>query len=264
MKVPFKRTKAPEREGEMTLLEHLIELRKRVIRSVLGIFLGCTIIFLFRGQIFDILKRPYCDYQTEASNECEFLLTGPLDSFSFLLTLVGYGGLVLATPIVLYQMARFVLPGLYPNEKKALIPFIVGSVVLLAGGMLAAYTVMPRALAVLADFGFDGFVAFFSPVQYVGFFVKMLFAFGVAAELPIVLIFLQMVGVVKPETLAKNRRIAIAAITLLGAIITPTGDPVNLAIVAVPMYIFFEISIVVGKLIVRRRDSTPTSAGLTG
>ncbi|MEL6984830.1 MAG: twin-arginine translocase subunit TatC, partial [Actinomycetota bacterium] len=160
-----------------------------------------------------------------------------------------YGGLILATPIVLYQLGRFVMPGLYPHERKALIPFVLISVLLLAGGMIVAYLLLPRALSVLSDFGSDTFVSFFSPREYLGFFVKMLFAFGVAAELPLVLIFLQKVGVVKPDTLARNRRLAIVAVVILGAIITPTGDPFTLAVITIPMYLFYEIAILVGKRI---------------
>lgn len=276
MKVPF-RASAPKDSSsndEMTLLEHLVELRKRIIRSLLAVMLGCIIIFAFSRPIFDFLKQPYCDFQASAEGQlpteletgdcAPFIVTRPMESFSFLLTLVGYGGLVLATPVILYQIARFVMPGLYDHEKRLLYPFLAGSVILLAFGMVSAYLVMPQALEVLASFGFDGFVAFFSPNEYVGFFVKMLFAFGVAAELPIVLIFLQLVGVVKPDTLAGNRRVAVAAITLLAAIITPTGDPFNLAIVAVPMYIFYEISIIIGRQLVKRKRPAGAQAGLSG
>ncbi len=148
---------------------------------------------------------------------------------------------------MLYQLGRFVLPGLYPHERKALIPFIIISALLLAGGMFVAYLLLPRALGVLSDFGSDTFVSFFSPREYLGFFVKMLFAFGVAAELPLVLIFLQKVGVVKTETLARNRRLAIVAVVVLGAVITPTGDPFTLAVITIPMYLFYEIAILIGK-----------------
>ena len=133
------------------------------------------------------------------------------------------------------------------QQRKALIPFVAISVLLLAAGMVVAYLLLPRALGVLSDFGSDTFVSFFSPRAYLGFFVKMLFAFGVAAELPLVLIFLQKVGVVKPETLARNRRLAVVAVVILGAVITPTGDPFTLTVITVPMYLFYEISILIGK-----------------
>jgi sec-independent protein translocase protein TatC len=249
MKLPFGREgkASSEPAGEMTLIGHLTELRTRLIRSVLAVTVAAIVVYAFYDPIFSLLQDPYCQFQAGEGRECELLVTAPLESFNVRLTLAGYGGLILATPIVLYQLGRFVMPGLYPHERKALIPFVAISVLLLAAGMVVAYLLMPRALSVLEGFGSDTFVSFFSPSAYLGFFVKMLFAFGVAAELPLVLIFLQKVGVVKPETLAKNRRIAVVAVVVLGAVITPTGDPFTLAVITIPMYLFYEIAILVGK-----------------
>jgi len=265
MKLPFRRGKkeSADPDGEMTLVGHLTELRTRLIRSVLAVTAAAIVVYAFFNPIFDLLQEPYCEFQAENAEEsgglfalpssddpestCALLVTAPLEEFNVRLTLAGYGGLILATPIVLYQLGRFVLPGLYPHERKALIPFILISALLLAGGMFVAYLLLPRALSVLSDFGSDTFVSFFSPREYLGFFVKMLFAFGVAAELPLVLIFLQKVGVVKPETLARNRRLAIVAVVVLGAVITPTGDPFTLAVITIPMYLFYEIAILIGK-----------------
>ena len=234
----------------MTLLDHLKELRKRLIRSVLAIFIGAIVVYVFRRTLFDFLRAPYCQFQDGVGRECNFLIQGPLEAFSVVITLAGYGGLILATPVIMYQIGRFVMPGLYAHEKKALIPFVAISIVLLVLGMAVAYWVLPRALSVLLiDFGFDGFEPLFSPRLYVGFFVKMLFAFGVASELPLVLVFLQKIGVVRNETLRKNRRVAAVAVVILGAVITPTGDPFTLAIISIPMYIFYEIAILIGKRI---------------
>ncbi len=258
MKNPFQRSKAPEQPaGEMTLVGHLTELRKRLIRSALAVFLGAIFVYAFREWIFELLQEPYCQFQEDAGRECELLLRAPLEAFSVMLTLAGYGGLLIATPVILYQMGRFILPGLYPNEKKALLPFIAISVVLLCMGMTVAYLLMPKALTVLVGFGVDSFVPLFSPQEYLGFFVKMLFAFGIASELPLVLIFLQKIGVVKTETLAGNRRIAIVAVVILGAVITPTGDPFMLLVISVPMYLFYEISIIVGRRIKKDDGSSP-------
>ncbi len=267
MRNPFRRAKkgpAVGPDGEMTLVGHLSELRTRLIRSVLAVVAAAIVVYAFFNPIFDFLQEPYCQFQADngASFEelglgsggsgvdqeaCGLLVTAPLESFNVRLTLAGYGGLILATPVILYQLGRFVMPGLYPHERRALIPFIGISILLLAGGMVVAYLLLPRALGVLEDFGSDTFISFFSPSEYLGFFVKMLFAFGVAAELPLVLIFLQKIGLVRPETLAKNRRLAIVAVVILGAVITPTGDPFTLGVITVPMYLFYEIAILVGK-----------------
>lgn len=253
----WQRDKKPEiPAGEMTLVGHLTELRKRLIRSVLAVIIGAIVVYAFNRPIFGVLQDPYCDFQIANDNPCEFLQTYPLEGFSTILTLAGYGGLILATPIVLYQMGRFIMPGLYPNEKRAIIPFVLISALLLALGMTVAYFLMPKALDVLASFGPDTFVPLFTPSLYLGFFVKMLFAFGVAAELPLVLIFLQKIGVVKTETLAANRRIAIVGVVILGAVITPTGDPFMLAVISIPMYLFYEIAIIVGKRIKKDEGSS--------
>lgn len=261
MRLPFRGSaESRQPEGEMTLVGHLTELRKRLIRSAIAVFVGAVVVYAFHNQIFEVLQEPYCEFQTADGRECKFLADAPLTAFSVVLTLTGYGGLVLATPVILYQLGKFVLPGLYPHEKKALLPFLAGSILLLALGMAVAYLLMAKALTVLLSFGPDTFEPLFRPQEYLGFFVKMLFAFGIASELPLVLIFLQKIGVVKTETLAKNRRIAVVAVVILGAVITPTGDPFMLLVISVPMYLFYEISIIVGRRIKKDDGSTPAPA----
>ncbi|MDH3294143.1 MAG: twin-arginine translocase subunit TatC, partial [Acidimicrobiia bacterium] len=118
----------------MTLLGHLTELRKRLIRSVLAIVIGAIVVFILRGQVLRFLEAPYCEFQLDfgAVDSCQFLQRDPLESLSVVLTLSGYGGLLIALPVVLYQLGRFVMPGLYPHEKRMLIPFLIASVLLLA------------------------------------------------------------------------------------------------------------------------------------
>ncbi len=258
LKNPFRRKAKPSiPPGEMTLVGHLTELRTRLIRSVIAIVVAAIVIFIFFKPIFGLLQDPYCQFRLDDGQPCELIVTSPLESFNVQLTLAGYGGLILALPVILYQMGRFVLPGLYPNERRALLPFAAISMVLMLIGMASAYFMLPRALAVLAEFGSETFVEFFRPSEYLSFFVKMLLAFGIATQLPLVLIFLQKVGMVKPETLAGNRRIAIVAVVFLGAVITPTGDPFTLAVISIPMYVFYEIAIVLGK---RMKPIVPEAA----
>jgi sec-independent protein translocase protein TatC len=237
----------------MTLVGHLAELRTRLIRSVLAIAACAIVVYIFFDPIFSLLEAPYCE-QFETLDDCQFQIREPLESFSVVLSVSGYGGLLLAMPVILYQLAKFVLPGLYPNERKMILPFVAASVVLLLMGIVSGYLLMPKTLSVLGSFGTDTFVQFFSPKAYIGFFIKMLLAFGIAAELPLVLIFLQLIGVLSTATLRKNRRIAIVAVVLLSAVVTPTGDPFTLMVLAVPMYLFFEIAIIVGGRMTRRRQ----------
>ncbi len=237
--------------GEMPLLAHLVELRSRLIKCVVAVVVAAVLVGIFQTPIFEFLSEPYCNLRPE--NDCSFLVTDPLGEFNVLITLAGYGGVILAMPIILYQIARFVLPGLYPAEKRAVAPFVLGSVVLLFLGLLVGYVFLPRALEVLTSIGSDRFENQFTPNNYLKFFVKMVLAFGLAFELPLILVFLQVVGIVTPETLRRNRRIALVAIVILGAVITPTSDPFNLAIVSIPMYVFFEISVVLGGRLTKGR-----------
>lgn len=261
MKIPFRKQKGDDEpdEVDMTLVGHLSELRTRLIRSVLAIVVGAIVVYVFNEQIFDFLANPYYEQRAAEGEPGEFLVRSPLEGFSVVLSLAGYGGLIFALPVILYQLGKFVLPGLYPSERKALLPFVGASVVLLVLGMVVGYLLMPKTLSVLSSFGPDTFREFFSPQDYVGFFIKMLLAFGIAAELPLVLIFLQMIGVVKTETLKKNRRIAIVAVAILSAVVTPTGDPFTLAVLAIPMYLFFEVALIIGGRITRRRQVAATS-----
>lgn len=256
MKNPIRRSKsaAAEPTPDMTLIGHLGELRTRLIRSVIAIVVGAIFVWVFFDPIFNFLADPYCDLKADQGEECDFLTTAPLDNFSVVVSLSGYGGLILALPVVMYQLGKFVLPGLYPSERKVLLPFFAISVLLLALGMVAGYLLMPKALEVLTGFGSDKFIELFSPKSYTSFFVKTLLAFGIAAELPLVLVFLQLVGVVKTETLKKNRRIAIVAVVILAAIVTPTGDPFMLSVLAIPMYLFYEMSLIIGGRMTKRRQ----------
>jgi sec-independent protein translocase protein TatC len=245
--VRFRRSQPeePNGDGQMALVDHLSELRTRLIKSVAAIVVFAIFIYIFFDPIFEVIRQPYCDIQPP--EDCGLLNTEPLGQFNTVLTLSGYGGLIMALPVILYQLARFVMPGLYPKEKKLLIPFVLVSIILLLAGIGLGYLFLPRALDVLTSFGAEGvFENQFTPTNYLGFFIKMLLAFGLAFEFPLVLIFLQLIGILNTDTLKKNRRIAIVAIVILAAFVTPTGDPFTLLILAVPMYLFYEIAILIG------------------
>lgn len=248
MKIPFRRRRsAVGAAGEMTLMGHLQELRSRLMKCAFAITLAAIGVWIFFDPVMDFLSKPYCDLQELKLADCKFIATSPLQPFNVKLTMAGYGGVIIALPVILYQLGRFVLPGLYPNEKRALAPYLVVATVLLFAGMWLAYAFLPKALDVLVnDLGGDRFEAFFRADEYLSFFTKMLLAFGIAFQLPVVMVFLQLVGIVKTETLKKNRRVAVIVVVVLAAVITPTGDPFTLAVLAVPMYLFYEIAILIG------------------
>lgn len=243
----FKKTKQVSvgEDGQMALVDHLTELRSRLIKCVAAIIVGAIVIYIINKPLFEFLSGPYCDIRPE--DDCAFLVTNPLGAFNTVLTLSGYGGLILAVPVIFYQLARFVMPGLYPKEKKLLIPFVLVSIVLLLAGIALGFLFLPRALDVLTSFGPEGlFDSQFTPNEYLSFLIKMLLAFGLAFEFPLVLIFLQLIGILNTATLKKNRRIAIVSVVVLAAFITPTGDPFTLMVLAVPMYLFYEVAIFIG------------------
>ena len=153
-----------------------------------------------------------------------------------------YGGIALAMPVILWQIWRFVTPGLYAHEKRYAIPFIVSALTLFVLGAGLAYYTLPRALEFLIDIGGDdNFVTAFAPGKYFTLITYMMLAFGIGFEFPILLIFLQMAGIVTPQQLAALRRYAIVGICVLVAVITPSGDPISMLMLSVPMIVFYEV-----------------------
>lgn len=239
-------------DGTMTVVEHLTEFRSRTIKSLLAIGLGAVVCFSLFPQILDVLIQPYCDIRPP--DACQLIQTDPLEGFSVRLTLAGYGGIALAMPVVLYQVWRFITPGLHPHERRYALPFVLSGVVLFVLGAILAFYTVPRALEFLIGLGGESFEPFFSPSNYLGFLVKMMVAFGIGFEFPILLIFLQLAGILSHRQLARWRRYSVVGIVTLVAVLTPSGDPISLAVLSVPMYLFYEASILIGRLLTRRRE----------
>ena len=239
--------------GEMTLVEHLTELRTRLIISVLAVAVGMLIVFIFYDTVFDWLVKPYCD--TSADGECRLLQTDPLEGFGVRIKIAGYGGIALAMPVLLWQLWRFVSPGLYSNEKRYALPFVGSALALFTLGAGLAYWTMPKALDWLADIGGDNLEQFYSPSKYFRLITYMMLAFGVGFEFPILLVFLMLAGIMQVDTLRRGRRYAYVAITVIVAVITPSGDPYSMLALSVPMIFFYEIAVVVGRIIERRRNA---------
>ena len=249
-------------QGRMTLIEHLTELRSRLIKCAVAVAIGAVVCWFAYPWILDQLIQPYCDlfgeddvspFATETTGECPLLQTNPLEGFSVRMTIAGYGGLALAIPVILWQLWAFITPGLYAHEKRYAAPFvIVGAFLFLLGGGLAYWSI-PRALSFLADIGGPNLIQAFSPGPYLGFVVKMIVAFGIGFEFPLLLVFLQMIGLVHNETLRRGRRFAAVGIVVLAAVITPSGDPFTLLVMSVPLYLLYEGAIIFGRLRERRR-----------
>lgn len=240
-------------DGRMPLLEHLVELRNRIIKVVVAVVAGALVAWTLYPQIFDILLDPYCDLQGASVEECSLLQTEPLEGFSVRLKVAGYGGIALAMPVILWQLWRFITPALYAHEKKYAIPFVVSALVLFVLGAALAYYTLPRAIDFLTTIGGEGLEERFRPAPYFQLVTYMMLAFGIGFEFPIVLIFLQLAGIVTTRNLRDMRRYAIVGIVIMVAVITPSGDPYSLAILSIPMYLFYEMSIVIGTLLTRRK-----------
>ena len=237
--------------SRMTLVEHLGELRSRLFKAVLAVALGAVVGFLLYDRILDLLVDPYCDV-LPAGRECSLLVTDPLAGFSIRMKLAGYTGLLLASPVVFWQLWRFITPGLYPHEKRYAVPFVAASVLLFVLGAGLAYLTFPNALSFLVNIGGDQLATFYEPNRYLSLITWMMVAFGFGFEFPILLVFLQMAGVVSYQRLAGWRRGAVVVIFALVALITPSGDPFTLLALAVPMYLFYEASVLVGRFLQRR------------
>ena len=249
--------------GHMTLMEHLAELRNRLIKSVLAVAVGGVACWILYPFILDLLLEPYCKtFPVEdridsklfgADGGCNLFVSSPLEPFNVRITVAGYGGFALAMPVLMWQGWRFVAPGLYRHEKRYAVPFVSAGVVLFFTGVALAYWSLPRALDFLVSIGGPDLVSLFSPKQYLSFVVKMMVAFGIAFQFPIVLIGLQATGVVENRTLRKIRSYAVVGIVILVAVITPSGDPFTLMALSIPMYAFYEIAILWGVLTRRRQ-----------
>lgn len=241
----------PEPEGEvrLTFLEHLRELRKRLARALLGVAAGMVVVGGFVERIFHVLMEPVLDSLPE--NQRALHYTSYIEPLMVYLKVAAYGGIFLAVPWVLWQLWQFIAPGLYRREKRVVIPFLLSGTTLFYGGAAFCYfLIMPAAFPAMAAIANDASLA---PVltmsEQLSLVLAMLLGFGVVFEVPVIIAFLSMIGVVNWRTLAKYRRIAIVVNIIVAAIITPTGDPLNLALMAVPMILFYEIGIVLARFL---------------
>jgi sec-independent protein translocase protein TatC len=236
----------------MTLVEHLTELRSRLVKSILAIAIGASVMWFVYEPAFrwliEVLQRT-----CSSDQQCDIIQTDPLQGFSTRMTFSGYGGIALAMPVVLWQLWRFVMPGLYPKERRLALPFTVTAVLLFVLGAGLSLWTLPKALDFLIGIGGEDFNQFYTPDRYVAFTVKMMVAFGIGFEFPIFLVFLQLAGVLTPQSLGHVRRYAYVGIVVLVAVLTPSGDPISLAALALPMVAFYEGSILIGRFSLRRK-----------
>jgi len=256
LRLPFRRGERREEPAPeaMTLVEHLAELRNRIFKAALAIALGAIVGFLLYHRALDVLVEPYCEVKRGADPDasCRLVVTDPLESFSIRLKLSAYIGLVLASPVVLWQLWRFITPGLYPRERRYAVPFVLSSVVLFVAGALLAVQTFPKTLEFFAAFGGEELELLYTPGKYLGLVTMMMLVFGIAFEFPVVLTFLQIAGVLSWRRLVSWRRYAIVLIFVVGAVITPSGDPITLLALGIPVVLLYEVSILLGRFVIRK------------
>jgi sec-independent protein translocase protein TatC len=250
---------APADPETMTLTEHLGELRVRIIRSALAVAVGMVLIVAFYDEVLGFLTQPYvdlCDTKPEEFCDPQLNTFTPTEGLSTRLRVGMYGGIIVALPVLLWQTWRFIVPALNAKEKKYAVPFVVSSLVLFAAGGILAYLTVERALEFLIAWSGEEVDQIFSVSSYVSLIGLMIFAFGIGFLLPVLIVFLQLAGVVSPRRLLAGWRYAMLGIVVLAAVITPSGDPVTLGMLAIPMLVLYFVAILIGWLVVRRRPAT--------
>jgi len=247
-------------EGRMTLVEHLTELRSRVIWSAVVLVFFTVVVFVFYNRLLNFLSGPYENVTKGTQNQacgatattgCKLIATGPLEPLLVRVKVSTYGGIALAVPFVFWQIWRFVTPGLHKNERRYGIAFLFAIVILFALGAVTAWLTVEKALEFLLHAGGSGIQPLLTADKYLTLVALMVAAFGVAFEFPVLLVFLLLVRVVTTQQLNSVRRYMIVGIVIFSAVITPSSDPFSLFFMAVPMYLFYEIAIVIGRLMKR-------------
>ena len=243
---------APDAElGTMSFFEHLAELRNRLLISMGAVVVMAIATWFLYNHLIHFMEEPYCNFirqhPSKSLSGCRLVTNGPLEGFSTRLKICAYGGIALATPVWSWEFWRFVTPGLYKNEKRYVVPFVGSAVVLFTMGVSVAILVFPRALQWLIDVSGTGVVPLFSPSNYFNLYALMCLIFGLVFTYPLVLVFLEIAGVVPSATWRRRRRIAIVVICAVAAVITPSSDPFSFTAMAVPMLVFYEGAIVVGR-----------------
>ena len=241
----------------MPLVEHLRELRNRLFKSIIAIILGMVAAWIFYDQIYDFLSRPYVEgvkpLLEDKGLKASLTINGVTGAFTFQLKTALVGGLVLSSPVWFYQMWAFVLPALHRNERKwALILSGLGAP-LFVGGVALGYFVLPKGVEVMLSFTPDSVQALVTLGGYLDFVLRTLLVFGISAEIPLVVVMLNRLGIVSAKQLAAFRPWTILGIFVFAAVATPTTDPLSMLLLAAPMTILYGISEIIAKITDRRR-----------
>jgi sec-independent protein translocase protein TatC len=238
----------------MSLMEHLTELRKRLIHSTVYLLIGFCVAYAFHVRLYGIIQKPLNDLHIALN------YTHPTDPLNLYLKTALYGGIILASPFILYQVWLFISPGMYSHEKKYVLPFMAATITLFLGGVWFGYRyVLPGAMVVLIQNFGKNFTHMITIEDYTGFFLAVILGLGITFELPILIFFLALFGIVDAKFLLKHFRYAVMAIFLIAAVICPTPDPIGMCLFASPMLVLYFLGVAVAFLVhPNRRNKTKT------
>jgi sec-independent protein translocase protein TatC len=247
-------------QEQMSLTEHLAELRMRIIRAGLAIMLGAVVVFAFYDTVMGERKPPeYCGRSFEDGEVTLFSLD-PIEGLTTRLKVAFYGGIVLALPVLLWQVWKFVMPALHKSERRYALSFVISTVVLFLLGGAIAFSTLEKALEFLISWAGNDVDPSFQVQSYVRLVALMVAAFGVGFTLPVFLVCLEMIGIVTPQRLLGAWRYAVVGIFFVAAAITPSGDPISLLALSVPMTVLYFLAILIGWIVQRRRRKQAAAA----
>ena len=235
-------------EQRQPILEHLNELRWRLVKSAIALTVGAVIAFFFRDWLFELLESPYRLAIDDTDALAQFQVT---EGFSVAMRLALFGGTLLASPVLLYQIWAFVNPALTPRERKWTVPIAITLAVLFSGGVAFGYFILPRGLEFLLGIQ-SGLEPIIGVSSYISLALRFLLVFGLAFEFPVFLFAAAAAGLLSSQQLKQGRRWAVLIIVVLGAVVTPTGDPLTLLALSIPLYLLYEVTIMLVKLILRK------------
>jgi sec-independent protein translocase protein TatC len=237
-------------DDKMSFLEHLGELRTRIVRALLAVLVGLCIAIPFSERLEDYLMRPVTKLKLN------LVFISPSEAFWVQMKVALIAGLFIAAPGILWQVWAFVSPGLHPHEKKYAAPFIIlGSLMFIAGGAFALLVVTPYAIQFLLGFARPGLQPMITIQSHIDFLLKFTLAFGLVFETPLLITLLARIGIVTPKMLARNRKYAILGAFIIGAVLTPTPDAFNQTMMAGPLIILYEVGIISARIFGKRPSS---------
>ncbi|MBM4388050.1 MAG: twin-arginine translocase subunit TatC [Deltaproteobacteria bacterium] len=249
--------KENQEEEKMSLTSHLEELKTRLIRILIVVGIGFGVCYLFKEWSFRVITRPLVDAMPAQSS---LIFTGLPEAFFIHMKIAFFASLLMTAPYTLFEIWRFVSPGLYRNEKKYVLPFVVFSTLLFGGGVLFGYFIaLPPAFAFFVSFSTDALKPMISFREYLDLTLKFLLAFGLSFEMPVFIFFLAKLGIVNAKMLSKQRRYAILIIFIAAAILTPSPDVISQILMAVPLMFLYELSIFVAKFARRSKPEQEAS-----